>query len=465
MKKIFLILLVLIANNLLAQKTQKLDSLFKKLSSNKEFNGNVLIAEKGKVIYKNSFGLANETTKEELNENSIFELASVSKQFTAFAIVILKEKGKLKYEDKIGDILPQLSFYKNITVRNLLNHTSGLPDYMKILDSLLIDKTWDNKTKIATNKDILDVFEKHKPSLLFETNEKWEYSNTGYAILGSIIEKVSGKSYAEFLKAEVFKPLKMKNTFVYTRRFKPQKINNYAFGYVYSDSLKINQLPDQVKGMDLYVYTLDGIVGDGTVNSTIDDLLKWDRSLNTSKLVSKNDINEIFNPTTLNNGTKTKYGFGWFLENNETFGKIVNHSGSWPGYISYIERHIDNDKTIILLQNNDNRNTKIPSKLIRNILYNIKPVTFSDDYLKKISGDYKTEQGNIKKVLYENGKLYIPMFAEEKFELEPITKTLFTVIGFSPEVRYEFVFENDKVKKYIVTQPEQGVRKEAVKIE
>jgi CubicO group peptidase (beta-lactamase class C family) len=465
MKKIFLILIVLITNNLLAQKTQKLDSLFQKLSSNKEFNGNVLIAEKGKVIYKNSFGLANETSKEKLNENSIFELASVSKQFTAFAIVILKEKGKLNYEDKIGDILPQLSFYKNITIRNLLHHTSGLPDYMKILDSLLIDKTWDNKTKIANNKDILDVYEKYKPSLLFEPNEKWEYSNTGYAILASIIEKVSGKSYAEFLKTEIFKPLKMNNTFVYNRRLKPQNIKNYAFGYVYSDSLKTNQLPDQIKGLDLYVYTLDGIVGDGTVNSTIADLLKWDRNLNTNKLVSKNGMNEVFNPTTLNNGIKTKYGFGWFIDNNETFGKIVNHSGSWPGYISYIERHIDNDKTIILLQNNDTKNTKIPSKQVRQILYNIKPLTLNEDYLKKISGNYKTEKGDIKKVLFENGKLYIPFSEDDKFELEAISKTLFKIIGFEPEVKYEFIFENDKVKKYIVTQPEQGVRKEAVKIE
>lgn len=465
MKKIFLILLVLITKDLLAQKTQKLDSLFQKLSSSKEFNGNVLIAEKGKVIYKNSFGLANETSKEKLNENSVFELASVSKQFTAFAIVILKEKGKLKYEDKIGEILPQLSYYKNITVRNLLNHTSGLPNYMKILDSLLIDETWDNKTKIANNKDILDVYEKYKPSLLFEPNEKWEYSNTGYAILASIIEKVSGKSYAEFLKAEIFKPLKMNNTFVYTRRLKPQNIKNYAFGYVYSDSLKTNQLPDQVKVLDIYVYTLDGIVGDGTVNSTINDLLKWDRNLYTNQLVSKNGIDEIFNNATLNNGTKTKYGFGWMIDNNENFGTIFNHSGSWPGYISFIERHIDNDKTIILLQNNDNKNTKIPSKQIRDILYNIKPLTFNEEYLKLISGDYKTEKGTIKKILYENGKLYIPMSEEDKLELEPINGKLFRVIGFSPEVRYEFVFENEKVIKYIVTQPEQGIKREAIKTE
>jgi CubicO group peptidase (beta-lactamase class C family) len=465
MKKTFLLLLVLIANTLFAQKSQKLDSLFQKLSSDKEFNGNVLIAEKGKVIYKNSFGLANEISKEKLNANSIFELASVSKQFTAFAIVILKEKGKLNYDDKIGAFLPQLSFYKNVTIRNLLSHTSGLPDYMKILDSLLIDETWDNKTKIATNNDILNVYKKNQPKLLFEPNEKWEYSNTGYAILASIIEKISGKSYAEFLKTEIFKPLKMNNTFVYTRRLNPRKINNYAFGYVYSDSLKKNKLPDEIKGLDLYVYTLDGIVGDGTVNSTIIDLLKWDRSLYSNQLVFKSEMNQIFNPAILNNEAKTKYGFGWMLDDNKVFGKIVNHSGSWPGYISFIERHTDNDKTIILLQNNDNKKTIIPIKQIREILYNIKPLTFSEEYLKKISGEYKTQKGDIKKIVYENGKLYIPMSEEEKFELEPISKTIFKVIGFNPEVKYEFIIENEKVKKYIVTQSEQGVKKEAIKTE
>jgi CubicO group peptidase (beta-lactamase class C family) len=465
MKKTFLLLLVLIANTLFAQKSQKLDSLFQKLSSDKEFNGNVLIAEKGKVIYKNSFGLANEISKEKLNANSIFELASVSKQFTAFAIVILKEKGKLNYDDKIGAFLPQLSFYKNVTIRNLLSHTSGLPDYMKILDSLLIDETWDNKTKIATNNDILNVYKKNQPKLLFEPNEKWEYSNTGYAILASIIEKISGKSYAEFLKTEIFKPLKMNNTFVYTRRLNPRKINNYAFGYVYSDSLKKNKLPDEIKGLDLYVHTLDGIVGDGTVNSTIIDLLKWDRSLYSNQLVFKSEMNQIFNPAILNNEAKTKYGFGWMLDDNKVFGKIVNHSGSWPGYISFIERHTDNDKTIILLQNNDNKKTIIPIKQIREILYNIKPLTFSEEYLKKISGEYKTQKGDIKKIVYENGKLYIPMSEEEKFELEPISKTIFKVIGFNPEVKYEFIIENEKVKKYIVTQSEQGVKKEAIKTE
>lgn len=117
------------------------------------------------------------------------------------------------------------------------------------------------------------------------------------------------------------------------------------------------------------------------------------------------------------------------------------------------------------MQNNDTKNTKIPSKQVRQILYNIKPLTLNEDYLKKISGNYKTEKGDLKKVLFENGKLYIPFSEDDKFELEPVSNTLFKIIGFEPEVKYEFIFENDKVKKYIVTQPEQGVRKEAVKIE
>ena len=179
-------------------------SLFvQKIIESKKFNGNVLIAEKGEIIYKNSFGLANESTKEKLNLNSVFELASVSKQFTAMGIVKLKEKGKLNYEDKIGKYLPELNFY-DISIKNLLQHTSGLPDYMQLLDSLLIDATWDNKTKIATNKDIIAIFSKHKPKLLFEPNTKWEYSNTGYALLASIIENISKKINADGFIAKPF---------------------------------------------------------------------------------------------------------------------------------------------------------------------------------------------------------------------------------------------------------------------
>ena len=147
---------------------------------------------------------------------------------SAMAIMILKERGKLNLDDDISKFIPTLSSYKGITVRNLLNHTGGLPDYMELMDSLF------DKSKIATNKDIIDLFSKHNPQILFEPNTKYEYSNTGYALLASIIEKASGLSFADFLNKSIFNPLQMKNTFVYTRRLSPKKISNYAFGYVYS---------------------------------------------------------------------------------------------------------------------------------------------------------------------------------------------------------------------------------------
>jgi len=140
-------------------KIQKIDSLFT-FCNNGKFNGNVLIAEKGEVIYKKSFGFSNDATKQKLNESSIFELASISKQFTATAIVMLKEKGKLSFDDNISKYLPELSNYGNITIRNLLNHTSGLPDYMELMDTII------DKTKIATNKDIISWLVEYKPALL-----------------------------------------------------------------------------------------------------------------------------------------------------------------------------------------------------------------------------------------------------------------------------------------------------------
>ena len=161
--KIIIALLFIIQITFGQDNVQKIDSLLTSFFNNGNLNGNVLIAEKGNIIYKKSFGFSNEATKEKLNENSIFELASVSKQFTAMAIVILKENGKLNYEDKISKYIPELSIYPDITIRNLLNHTGGLPDYMELMDS-----TFD-KTKIATNYDIITTFAKLKPQVSFAT--------------------------------------------------------------------------------------------------------------------------------------------------------------------------------------------------------------------------------------------------------------------------------------------------------
>ena len=170
--------------------------------------------------------------------------------------------------------------------------------------------------------------------------------------MASIIEKASGKSYAVFLANNIFKPVKMENTFVYNRRLDPKKITDYAYGYVHNASGK-KVLPDNDPNNN-YVVCLDGIVGDGTVNSTTSDLLKWDKALYTDKLVSRKSLELLFTPPVLPNDEKTNYGFGWMVNQSDDYGKVANHSGGWPGYVTFIERHMDNDKTIIVLQNNDN---------------------------------------------------------------------------------------------------------------
>ena len=220
-----------------------------------KLNGNVLIAEKGQVIYNRSFGLANEITLEKLNENSVFDLGSIGKQFTAMAIVILKEQGKLNYDDKITKYLPELLAYSNLSIRNLLNHTGGLPDVLKLTNDPDANEYYSANLvgKTLTNNDVITFFSKYKPKLKFEPNTRFEYSNTGYAFLASIIEKISGLTYAEYLDKVIFKPLKMNNTLVGNRRLLPKKINNYAHDYVYSDSLEKYCSPDSLKDIKLII--------------------------------------------------------------------------------------------------------------------------------------------------------------------------------------------------------------------
>lgn len=460
MKRITAILLLCIGQITFGQSSQqKIDSLMTTLHANGVFNGNVLIAEKGKVLYQKSFGLSNERTLEKLNENSIFELASVSKQFTAMGIVLLKEQGKLNYDDEIAKYLPELSFYEKMTVRHLLNHTSGLPDYMGIMDSVF------DKSKIATNDDIIRIFAELQPLVAFELNEQWEYSNTGYALLASIIERASGMSYADYLNESIFSPLGMTNTFVYTRRYAPKDIANYAYGYMYSDSLQKYLLPEEIKDTEFVVW-MDGIVGDGTVNSTAGDLLKWDQALYTNQLISAESKMEVFTSSEVNDKTKTEYGFGWFIEDNAVYGNIVNHSGGWPGYITFIDRHVENDKTIILLLNHFNEKVYLPIKDLRRILYSIEPLKHIELKKKekvKFAGEYADNNGKITKLIFENDKLYRINDQGAKHELKAITATKFQLMLKSRDVFYEFVLEGKKVKKFILTQPEKRIVEELIR--
>lgn len=459
MKRCLLLALVLLVflPGFSQETARQLDSLFSALHQKGRFYGNVLVAEKGIPVYTGSFGLANEKTGQQLTPNSVFELASVSKQFTAMGIVLLKERGKLRYEDELQRFFPQLP-YKGVTVRNLLQHTSGLPDYME-----LFEQYWDKK-KIAQNKDVIALLAARKPALLFTPGSKWEYSNTGYALLASIIEKVSGLSYGAFLKKNIFEPVGMQRTAVYNRRLKPVAEPDYALGYVYSDSLKRYVLPDELPAFSM-VYYLDGIVGDGTVNSTLNDLLKWDRALYTDRLVPAAARREIFTPA-LVNGKDTHYGFGWAINTNKDYGTIYQHSGGWPGYSTFIERQADNDKTIIVLQNHER--SKADLTAVRRILYHQplmvpekKEITVPESVLSQYVGTYQLAPEFSITVTLEGGGLKVQATDQPKFSIFAKSETRFFLKVVEADV--EFVREGGKVTKLVLYQNGQEMEGEKVK--
>lgn len=322
-----------------------IDSVMSSAVDTARFNGNVLVARNGEVVYQKCFGAANFYTNEMLNDSSVFELASVSKAFTAMAIMMLKERGKLSYEDDVRKYIPELP-YEGMTIRHFLTHTSGIGEY----EELVVKTTVDPKD-IATNDDIISVFAKQKPPVLFKPGEKWQYSNTAYAMLATIVQRVSGKSFGEFLSENIFVPLDMRHSRIYKTRRSGEVLPNYAYGFIYSNSKYA--LPDSLPDYH-YVYTLDGIEGDGVVNSTTGDLFKWNKALYTDKLVSKATLDEAFTPGHLNSDSVHGYGFGWFIENDPRLGKIVRHTGSWPGYRNLIMRFVDRGDCIIVLTNTEN---------------------------------------------------------------------------------------------------------------
>lgn len=387
------------------------------------FNGNVLVAENGKIVFQKSYGYANFDTKRMLNDSAVFELASVSKQFTATAILLLKDKGKLKLTDSLRQYFPELP-YNNISIYQMLTHTSGLPDYEEAMN-----KKWD-RSKIAFNKDIIAFLSIEKPPVLFTAGSKWEYSNTAYAILASIVEKVSEQSFSAFMAQNIFQPLQMNHTRIYnTRRSLKDTIANYAYGFVYEDSLKKYFMPDSVAELKYVIY-LDGIQGDGVVNSTTADLLRWDRSIKNHSLLSEATQNEMLKEQALiDTVKKTHYGFGVFMEKTD-LGYVIAHSGGWPGYITYLARNVDKDQTFIVLSNNASPSSAIATA-VQHLLngkpvvmpYQHKEITMDTVTMQQFVGKYKTaNEINIER---NGNKLFKVNPNGQKIELKPESATKF----------------------------------------
>lgn len=308
-----------------------IDSFFKSLVYRQRFNGNALIAHNGKVLFSGSFGYANYRKKILLTDSSQFQLGSVSKQFTAVAVMMLKEQGKLAYSDSIQKYFPEFP-YHGITVQMLLDHRSGLPNYMYLCSSVCR-----NQVDYIDNMDVVRLLTEYKPSRYFTPNRRFNYSNTNYALLAAIVEKISGMPFSAFMKKNVFGPLKMNHTFIFDKNDTAiaEKVQGYDANYRRS-------------GFDF----LDGVAGDKGVYSTISDLLKWDQALYGNTLLKQSTLKEAFKP----HGRWVRnhnYGYGWWLM---PFGgdTLTYHDGWWHGFNCAFIRDIKYHNTIIVLSNHVN---------------------------------------------------------------------------------------------------------------
>jgi CubicO group peptidase (beta-lactamase class C family) len=336
------------------QMAQSLDGIFSPLADNKSPGFAVLVRKNGRTAFERGFGARELRSFAKIDPQTNFRLASCSKQFTAMSIMLLVHDGKLRYDDKLAGVFPDFPAYgKAITIRNLLNHTSGLPDYEDLMAAAEKRKgapVWTDTHQIQ-DAEVLDLLKKES-SGKFAPGRQWSYSNSGYVVLGLIVKETSGKPFREFLRERIFAPLKMLQTVAYQKG--QNEVSNRAYGHLKEGNAwkEADQSPTSAT------------LGDGGVYSSLTDLAKWDEALAQHTLLSEKEMQPALTAAQLTTGAQPKwpansdrpagtpvsYGFGWFLD------PYRNHSRTWHygdtlGFHSYVQRFPADRLTIIILCN------------------------------------------------------------------------------------------------------------------
>jgi CubicO group peptidase (beta-lactamase class C family) len=322
----------------------QINAVFASLKSGNIPGAAVLVVHNGKAVFRSGYGVADLRTLAPIDARTNFRLASFTKQFTAACIMLLARDGKLHYDDHLTDFFPEFPAYgKSITVRNLLNHTSGLPDYEELLMQQYPD-TPPEKVPQILDAGVLKLLEQ-QTSGIFAPGSRWEYSNSGYAVLAMIVEKVSGKSFGQFLQERIFTPLQMKNTVAYE---KPKnEVAHRAYGHSKQKGgwHETDQSPTSA------------VLGDGGIYSSLDDLEKWDRTIREHTLLSAAEMEPALTPVQptggpakSSEGPSVSYGFGWFLDPYRGH-RRMSHDGETIGFRTTIQRFVDDQLTIIVLAN------------------------------------------------------------------------------------------------------------------
>lgn len=315
-------------------RTNLVDSFFTLIHKKNEFNGTVLVVDNGEVIYRKAFGYANFKTKDSLTPFSVFQLASVSKQFTAISILQLYEQGKLSLQDPVSKFFPDFP-YKNITLQLLLSHRSGLPNYV-----YFSEEYYTEKNKQLTNGKLMELLSKHKPQLYFEPDKKFNYCNTNYCILASVVEKVSGISFAQYVSKNLLEKVGLEYSFISTPSNATQK-KLLVTGY---DENNQESVPDY----------MDGLLGDKGVYSSVIDLKKWDDALYNGSVIQMKTLQLAMKPANNDMIGGRNYGYGWRIKMLADNTPVYYHGGWWKGFNTFSMRNPADKSAIIILSNHVN---------------------------------------------------------------------------------------------------------------
>ncbi len=355
------------------------DSIFSAVTQERAPGLAVLVRKDGSTLFEKGYGVRDLRTKSKIDQHTNFRLASFTKQFTAMAIMLLVHDGKLHYDQTLTGIFPDFPPYgKNITIRNLLNHTGGLPDYEDLMEALETPRNswvWTPERQIQDGQ-VLKLLENETKGK-FAPGTSWSYSNSGYVVLGLIVAKVSGQSYADFLHARIFAPLHMDNSIVYQKG--KNKVTNRAFGH--------SKEGDTLKETDQS--STSATLGDGGIYSNLEDLAKWDDALRNHTLLTADEMAPALVPAKLKDGSQpywpreanddnlhpgkpVSYGFGWFLD--PYWGQPrMWHTGSTMGFRTVIQRFTSDNLTIIILCNRTDLDPEALALKTADLYLNLKP--------------------------------------------------------------------------------------------
>jgi CubicO group peptidase (beta-lactamase class C family) len=344
----------------------QIDAIFAPLKSGNAPGAALLVVHNGQPVFHRGYGVTDLRTLRPIDPQTNFRLASFTKQFTAACIMLLVRDGKLHYDDHLTDIFPEFPAYgKQITIRNLLNHTSGLPDYEDILMKQYPNTPEDQIPQIL-DAGVLKLLEQ-QTSGKFPAGSKWEYSNSGYAALAMIVEKVSGKSFGQFLHDRIFVPLQMNHTLAYEKG--KNEVPHRSFGHSKEKDgwRETDQSPTSA------------VLGDGGIYSSLDDLAKWDRALREHTLLSEAQMRPALTPVHPTDGAAkspegatVNYGFGWFLDPYRGH-KRMWHDGETIGFRTTIQRFPDDKLAVIVLANRTDINPEELALKVADLYLGTKP--------------------------------------------------------------------------------------------